>query len=166
LGGWRDRVQGTNASPAMEFTLADGDHLERADAPNIVARGFTVTARFDTEGKDGVIVAQGGSGHGFVLFVKDGKVFFALRRGNSLTVTPGLALGEGLHNTKATVATGGVLELTLDQQPSVSARAAGLLQRMPTDGLDVGEDTGGLVGPYSEDNAFRGRIESVAIKLE
>jgi len=166
LGGWRDRAQGTNASPAMEFTLADGDHLERADAPNIVARGFTVTARFGTEGKDGVIVAQGGSGHGFTLFVRDGKVFFALRRGNTLTETPGLPVGNGLHNAKATLAAAGVLELTLDQQPSVSARAAGLLQRMPTDGLDVGEDTGGLVGPYSEDNAFNGRIEFVRIVLE
>jgi arylsulfatase len=166
LGGWRDRAQGTNASPAMDFTLADGDHLERADAPNIVARAFSVTARFDTEGKDGVIVAQGGSGHGFTLFVKDGKAFFALRRGNTLTVTPGLPVGDGSHNAKATAAAGGVLELSLDQQPSVSARAAGLLQRMPTDGLDVGEDTGGLVGPYSEDNAFGGRIELVRIVLQ
>jgi arylsulfatase len=166
LGGWRDRAQGTNASPAMQFTLADGDHLERSAAPNIVARGFTVSARFDAGGKDGVIVAQGGSGTGFTLFVKDGKVFFGLRRWNTLTVTPGLVAGDGLHNTKATLAAGGVLELTLDEQPSVSARAAGLLQRMPADGLDVGEDTGGLVGPYSENNAFGGRIESVRMVLE
>ena len=37
---------------------------------------------------------------------------------------------------------------------------------MPADGLDVGEDAGGLVGPYKEENGFGGRIESVHIKLE
>jgi arylsulfatase len=166
LGGWRDRVQGTNASPAKEFTLEDGTHLDRADAPNIVARGFTVTARFDTASKDGVIVAHGGSGHGFALFVQKGKLLFALRRGTVLTTTPGISIGAGLHTAKATVAQGGMIALALDAQPAVSARSAGLLQQMPADGLDVGEDAGGLVGSYSDDNAFGGQIEFIKIKLE
>jgi hypothetical protein len=59
-----------------------------------------------------------------------------------------------------------VLTLALDDQPAVSARAAGLLQQMPADGLDVGEDAGGLVGPYQEGNNFGGVIESVHIKLD
>ena len=166
LGGWRNRAQGTNASAATEFTLEDGDHLERGDAPNIAARAFTVTARFDALGKDGVIVAQGGSGHGFALFVKDGKVFFALRRGNVLTTTPGISVSAGLNIAKVTVAKGGVMTLALDTQPAVSARASGLLQQMPADGLDVGEDAGGLVGPYTDDNAFGGQIDFVKIQLE
>ncbi len=166
LGGWRDRVKGTNASTATQFTLEDGDHIDRAEAPNIARRAFTVSARFDSMGKDGVIVAQGGSGHGFVLFVKDRNVFFALRRGNVLTTTPGIVIDDGLHSAKATVALDGALSLTVDQKPSVVARAAGLLQQMPVDGLDVGEDGGGLVGIYSDDNAFGGRIESVRIVLE
>jgi len=166
LGGWRDRAKGTNASAATEFTLADGDHLDRADAPNIAARPFSVTARFETLGQDGVIVAQGGSGHGFALFVQSGKVFFALRRGNVLTVTPGVAVGSGWRSAKATVAKNGLLSLALDAQPSVSVGAAGVLQQVPADGLDIGEDAGGLVGSYSDDNAFGGRIDSVRIILE
>ena len=166
LGGWRDRVQGTNASLAMEFTLADGDHLERAEAPNIAARAFTITVRFDTEGKDGVIVAQGGSGHGFALFVKNGELIFALRRGTVLTATPAISIGSGARTARARVAKAGALTLGIDDQSPVSAQAAGLLQQMPADGLDVGEDAGGLVGPYKEENGFGGRIESVHIKLE
>jgi hypothetical protein len=37
---------------------------------------------------------------------------------------------------------------------------------MPIDGLDVGSDQGGLVGPYPADNRFDGTIESVLIELE
>jgi arylsulfatase len=166
LGGWRDRLKGTNASAATEFALEDGDHLERSDAPNIAARAFTVTASFDAMGKDGVIVAQGGSGHGFALFVKKGELFFALRRGNALTTTPRIALNAGLHTATATVAKGGSLTLRLDEVVPVSVSAPGLLQQMPADGLDVGEDAGGLVGPYPEDNSFGGRIDWVRIKLE
>jgi hypothetical protein len=36
---------------------------------------------------------------------------------------------------------------------------------MPVDGLDVGQDAGGLVGPYGEENGFGGSIESVHIQL-
>jgi arylsulfatase len=165
LGGWRDRSVGTNASTKTEFTLKDGDHLDRGSAPNIAARGFTVTARFDTAGKDGVIVAQGGSAHGFTLFVQDGKLIFALRRANVLTATPGIVVPAGLHTATASAEKDGMLTLKLDDQQSVSAHAAGLLTRVPTDGLDVGEDAGGLVGSYSEDNGFGGTIESVQIKL-
>jgi arylsulfatase A-like enzyme len=166
LGGWRDRTKGTNASTATEFTLKDGDHLERGDAPNLAAHGFTLTARFDAASKDGVVVAQGGSAHGFALFVANGKLVFGLRRAGVLTTTPGISLAPGLHTAKATVAKGGLLTLTVDNQEPAAAHAAGPLQQMPTDGLDVGEDAGGLVGPYSAENSFGGRIESVEIRLD
>ncbi len=166
LGGWRDRAKGTNASAATEFALQEGDHLERGDAPNIVARGFTITARFDTAGKDGVIVAQGGTGHGFALFVEKGQLIFAVRRNNTLTRTPGVAVGAGLHTATANVTKGGMITLRFDEAAPVSANASGLLQQMPVDGLDVGQDAGGLVGPYTESNSFEGRIDWVRIKLE
>jgi arylsulfatase len=165
LGGWRDRSRGTNASTATEFTLKDGDHLERADAPNIAGRAFTVTAHFDSAGKDGVIVAQGGTAHGFALYVANGRLVFALRRGNALIATPGVLVSAGLQKARASVAQDGSLSLILNDREPVTARASGTLQQMPVDGLDVGQDAGGLVGPYGEENGFGGSIESVHIQL-
>ena len=166
LGGWRAGGKSTNASAATEFTLQDGDHLERGDAPNLAARAFTVTARFEADREGGgVIVAQGGSVHGFALLVQKGNLHFALRRDRVLTTTPGIPVGPGSHLARAVLAGDGALSLTLDEQPAVSARAAGLLQQMPGDGLDVGEDSGGLVGSYGAENGFSGRIESVRIQL-
>ena len=37
---------------------------------------------------------------------------------------------------------------------------------MPVDGLEVGSDQAGLVGPYPADNQFHGTIESVRIDLD
>jgi len=166
LGGWRAPSKATNASPASEFTLQDGDHLDRADAPNLNAHPFEITVRFESMGKDGVLVAQGGSVHGFTLFLKNGELHFAIRRGNVLTSTPGIAVTTGLRTAKASLAKGGAMTLILDNRPPVAVQAAGLLEQMPGDGLDVGEDAGGLVGPYAEDNGFTGRIDSVHIKLQ
>jgi arylsulfatase A-like enzyme len=163
LGGWRDRDRGTNYSRKTEFVLKDGDHLERGDAPNLVQRGFTLTARFDPAGKDGVIVAQGGSAHGFSLFVEEGKLIFAVRRGKTLAATAGLNLRPGVQTARATLSKES-LSLVLNNGAPVTA-PGGWIDQMPTDGLDVGEDAGGLVGPYREENGFGGTIESVHIQL-
>jgi hypothetical protein len=48
---------------------------------------------------------------------------------------------------------------------AASGKAPGLLTTMPTDGLEVGSDEGGLVGPYPAANQFSGAIESVIIEL-
>jgi hypothetical protein len=137
-----------------------------ASAPNLASQPFVVTIRFDSQGKDGVLVAQGGSGHGFTLFLKNGQLHFAIRRGNVLTTTAGIEVTPGLRTAKASFARGGAMTLVMDDRPPVTAQAAGLLEQMPVDGLDVGEDAGGLVGPYSEENGFTGRIDSVHIKLQ
>ena len=59
-----------------------------------------------------------------------------------------------------------MMTLTLDGQVAAKGQAPGLLTRMPVDGLDVGADEGGLVGPYRTANHFSGAIESVIIELD
>jgi arylsulfatase A-like enzyme len=165
LGTWRGRERGTNASTATEFTLKDGDHLERGDAPNIVGRAFTITAKFDASGRDGVVVAHGGTAHGFTLFVQDGKLTFAVRRGRALSATPAVPIAAGVQTAVASLSPDGTLSLRVNQSEPVTARAGGLVQQMPVDGLDVGEDGAGLVGSYGDENGFSGVIESVHLRL-
>jgi arylsulfatase A-like enzyme len=167
LGAWRGGSKSTEGlSTNTLFTLNDGDHLERADAPNISGRAFTLTATFDAQGKDGVIVAQGGNVHGYSLFVEDGKVSFAFRRASALTTVSAGEVKEGKHVAKAHVSREGELTLTIDGKSAATKRAAGALTQMPGDGLDIGADEGGLVAPYKSENAFGGTIDSVEIRLE
>jgi arylsulfatase len=164
LGAWRDR---TNAlSKETRFVLKAGDHLDRADAPAIARRGFTITASFNNNGaKDGVLVAQGGTAHGYALFLADGKLCFMVRSSTGAATATATLSRNGTHKAVAHFDGKKGLSLTLDDQPETSATARGPVNTMPVDGLDIGADNGGAVGPYSTPNKFTGRIESMIIEL-
>src|SRR4030095_5205549 len=80
LGTGRDKSGNTNFSRKTRFVLKTGDHLDRSDAPAIARRACRVTANFSGGPMDsGVIVAQGGSAHGYSLFISEGFLHFAVR---------------------------------------------------------------------------------------
>src|SRR4030095_7034051 len=72
-------------APAQEFTFKPGDHLGLDAAPQIAGRALSIAATFESQQQEGVIIAQGGTAHGYTLYLQDGEVFFALRRYNVLT---------------------------------------------------------------------------------
>jgi len=170
LGGWRSTAQrgGRNLALSKEtkFDLKMGDHLDRSQAPAIGGRGFTITATFDAQASQGVIVAQGGAARGYTLFLQDGKLVFGLRAGGDFTSIATREPATGAHTAVARLARDGALSLVLDRQPSVTGKAPGIIKEMPVDGLEVGSDEAGQVGPYPAENRFRGTIESVRIELE
>ncbi len=161
LGAWRDSASSTNRN----FTLKAGAHLEKSQAPVVARQPFTITAHFDTLGKDGVIMAQGATAHGYALFIEGGRLKFGLRRANILTVVDGGAVAEGERVAKVVVRERGEIELDLDGKRVGSGQASGLLMQNPADGLDVGSDEGKPVAEYKSPHPFGGRIESVEITL-
>jgi arylsulfatase A-like enzyme len=172
LGGWKAPGAGKKAasskalSKATRFELKMGQHLDRAQAPAIVERGFTITAKLNVEGSDGVIVAQGGTSRGYSLFLHNGKLTFLVRTASDVTTS--IATFEtviGPHAAVARFEIDGKLTLKLDDQTIATAKAPGLISAMPVDGLEVGSDDAGQVGPYSPDNRFRGAIDSVIVEL-
>ncbi len=158
-------------SKKKRFKLTKGADLSRERAPFVEGRGFQVTARFVANGKDGVIVAQGGSSHGYALYVKDDRVNFATRHQGTLTV---VALAKPLDAGKV------VVEVTLAKDGAITLSALspsgteeisgkielGPLKTMPLDGLQVGQDVNGAVGPYEAPFAFEGEIDKVQIRLD
>jgi len=169
LGTWRgkDGAEDDALSKERRFTLKAGDRLDRTEAPAVAKRGFTITAKFDAgAARDGVIVAQGGKAHGYALYIADGRLHFTARSsaGRATASTPGPA--GGAHSAIARLDSDGALTLTMDQQPILTAKMGGPIAVMPRDGLDVGSDSGGLVGPYPASNRFSGSIESLIIEIE
>jgi len=153
-------------SQETSYRLKAGDRLDRAHAPAVAGRGFTITATFSAEEPRGVIVAQGGTARGYALFVEDGKLVFLVRAGGQATRIASERTVRGVHTAVARIDRSGALSLAIDGQPAASGRAPGLIGQMPVDGLEVGRDEAGLVGPYTADNRFRGTIESVRIELD
>jgi arylsulfatase len=166
LGAWRRKPAETEtSSPQRRFDLKAGARLARDQAPAIAGRAFTITVKFDPgAATNGVLVAQGGSALGYALYLAQGKLTFIVRS-RAAVATASAALAAGPQTALARLDTNGVLTLSLDGQPPARARLNGLIAAMPVDGLDVGADTGGAVGPYAPPHPFTGTIESVTIEL-
>ena len=172
LGGWKSGgatkrpAARRNLSKKTRFDLKSGDHLDRSDAPAIAGRGFSITAKFNAHSPSGVLVAQGGSARGYSLFLQEGKLTFLYRETGDTATR--LSIPEnvvGLHVAHINVGRDAKITLALDDKTTVTEQAADLLKTMPVDGLDVGSDSGGLVGDYTSENKFPGAIDSVLIEL-
>lgn len=167
LAAWRGKGGPNAASKERRFTLKAGDHLDGSEAPAIAGRAFTLTVKFDTgAAKDGVLIAQGGSSHGYALFLAEGKLHFVVRGREGVATANAPDLVIGAHTAIARLDATGTLTLKVDEKPAVTAVRQNLITAQPADGLDVGSDEGGAVGPYSTPNKFTGTIESITIELD
>jgi arylsulfatase len=169
MGGWAAKERGAAGRAALSketrFELKAGTHLLRSQSPAVAGRGFTITARFEATGPNGVIVAQGGTARGYCLFLNQGKLAFLVRASGQATTIETPEPLKGTHTAIARLAQDGGLSLSVDGKTPARGKSSTLINAMPVDGLDVGSDEAGLVGPYPEQNQFNGTIESVLIEL-
>ncbi|MFM1768489.1 MAG: hypothetical protein RJA22_1018 [Verrucomicrobiota bacterium] len=171
LGTWKGRPAGNTAAPkggaATRFELKAGDRLEAAEAPAIAGRGFRATVNFEAgPAAQGVLLAQGGSNLGYALYAGGGRLH-AVVRNRQGKAEASLPLGAGAHRAVLRMEASGALSLTLGPATE-PARAAlpGGIGSMPADGLSVGSDEGGRVGPYGEENRFNGTLGAVRVELD
>ena len=164
LGAWDGEKQATTRKTV--FLLSAGAHLDRAEAPPVADRPFTIRAKFTTslDHPNGVLVAQGATAIGYTLFLRDNHPVFFVRAQGATSKVTGPSLKPGEHEVLAQLAANGFLNLTVDGQATAPV-AGTLLPRVPTDGLDVGRDDGAAVGPYTVPNAFDGPIGSITIEV-
>jgi arylsulfatase len=172
LGGWKAPEPDQKKGKASErltkrekFELKKGDRLARSEAPAVARRAFSISAEFDAGRGDGVIVAQGGTARGYALFVQQGRLVFLVRAGaEPASISTPTALS-GPRSALAQLTRDGKMTLAVDGKVVADGNAGGPIPTMPVDGLDVGCDSEGLVGPYGEDNSFKGELRSVTIEL-
>ncbi len=69
-----------------KFDLKPNADLSQYDGPFIEKRGFNVRVEAKKPGTQGVLIAQGGTAHGFTLYLKDGRLHFATRVGTQQAV--------------------------------------------------------------------------------
>ena len=164
---WPNGGNARKVSRKKQFKLNAKTRLPRdGGVPNVMRRGFTATVEIQKTG-NGVLVGQGGTAHGYALFIRKGKPVFAFRRNNKLTEVVGTkALGEGPVRVAGRVDAKGALQLLVDGKLVGSGQAAGTLTQVPQDGLEVGRDNNGNVGRYESPNPFTGTIDSASLTLE
>tara|TARA_R110002073_G_scaffold46789_7_gene127474 strand:+ start:40697 stop:42922 length:2226 start_codon:yes stop_codon:yes gene_type:complete len=146
------------------FKLNMGDKLHRTEAPYIKNKAFAVTADIDVKG-DGVIVAQGGSSQGWSLYLKNGKLCFGWTQNGKRVVTTSDARVSGKQQVTAIVSKPGTVQLKIGEKQVAESKIDGLLGEQPLDGLQVGQDENGAVGPYAVPFPLQGTVNQVVIEL-
>ena len=164
---WPGQRSAQRVSRAKKFTLKPKTQLPRdGGLPGVSRRALRVTATV-AAAAPGVIVAQGGSAHGYALLVDaDRRLVFCFRRNGVLTqLTSPQNLPAGKLVLAGQVQTDGSLELAINGRTVARGKAAGPLTALPADGLQVGRDTGGSVGNYKTPNPYQGKIVRVTLEL-
>jgi len=142
-----------------------GDTLPSAQAPNIADKELEISADIEPAGKEGVVVAQGGTARGYAVYLTQGKLAFAVREGGNLTtIVTKDPLGNGHFLVQATLHANGALALLVDGKQVAEGKAGGLIGQQPRAGLSVGYASQAAVGDYDTPDPFKGKVSNVRVK--
>lgn len=155
------------ASSKQRFTLKQGDELTGGKAPDVKRRGFRIEAELAEIPANGTILAQGGSRAGYALYVKDGCLVFALRsKGGNGTVAATAALPKDAAKVGVVLGKDASVTLSVNGSEVARGKVPELLYDQPTEGLQVGFDTGAAVGEYQGENRFAGQVRTLTLELD
>jgi arylsulfatase A-like enzyme len=149
--------------PTSLAQAKSGDTIVSAAAPQVGQRAFTIAVTVDTAQRDAVIVAQGGL-IGHALYLKGGRVAFAVRHGADEVVeilSP--AEVKGSFTVTASLAADGAMKLSVAGQDVVTGKAKGALPRQPAEDFCVGHDTAKPVGVYGKLIVLQGSISGLSV---
>jgi len=150
-------------SSKKRFELSHGVDLPQDKAPFIQKKAFRFSASVTPAPgtSDGVLIAQGGTAHGWSVFVKDRKLHFASRHNGKLTVIRSdESIPPKRFNLSGSLAGDGSVELALNGRQIARGKTPGAISSMPVDGLQVGADKNGAVGEYAVPFAYAGKVQA------
>ena len=158
------------ADPAADATktsmedLKIGDTVGGANAPQVAKQPITITCEVKTQASDGVIVAHGGIGVGYTLYMKDSHLVFAVRRSaDEITRITSPAAIHGYAKIEARLAADGAMTLSIDGAQAASAKAGGVLGKQPAEKFCIGHDDAQTVDEYDGRKLFQGSISNLHI---
>lgn len=159
----------SNNTPAYnrkqkKFELKHGSALDSSKAPFLQERGFTVKATANVLG-DGVIAAQGGSNHGWSMYVQDGKLCFATTRGGKQSIVNTATEINGTANVVAKLRKSGQLTISVNGNTATEKQLDGCLTGQPLEPLEVGCDSDGVVGNYAAPYPLNGKVKALTISI-
>ena len=135
-------------------------------APAIAGKPFRIDCRVSGKPTKGVIVAHGGTVVGYSLYLKDGKLTFAVRRNNStihrVTTTPPPADSLSIS---AILEGNGTISLSVNNSEPATTKTPGPLPSHPQEDLSISHDAANPVDDESPAQTFDGVIDSLTVTV-
>jgi hypothetical protein len=131
---------------------------------NPAGKEVTVEAWVKAEKPGGVILARGGSSHGYAMYLENKRPRFAVRiEGRSASVGAKAKITEQWVHLAGVLTAEKELRIYVDGKPAGSAKAGGLITQDPQEAMEIGADAGSTVGDYTGPFAFKGLIDEVRV---
>lgn len=127
-------------------------------------KALTVEAWVLAEKAGGVVLAQGGGSHGYVLYLKGGRPHFGVRVNQVFAEVgaEGKVVGRWTH-VAGVLTEDKRLRVYVNGKSAGEAAAPGLLGTNPAEALEIGVDEGSAVGEYAASSGFKGVIDEVRV---
>ncbi len=154
----------TNNRKLKHFELKHGAALTSNQAPYLEQRGFQINVTANVSG-DGVIAAQGGSNHGWALYIKQGTLRFAITRSGKQTLLDTETAVSGKVSIEARLTKSGKLKINLNGESVADIKLEGTLTSQPLESLEVGSDSEGVVGKYEQPFPLEGKVDKLVIDI-
>ena len=170
LGTWRRNrkkpKQKKYNKKQTRFELRNKANLDEEQAPYVKGRSIQIQIELQKTKGDGVLIAHGGYTHGYAVYLKGGKLHFAVRRKGKLTriVSKELLPSETSLIT-AKYDQSGNLSLTSFKKEFARGKVDGAMLETPIDGLSVGYDRGDPVSNYQGPFPYEGTIKAVVLQV-
>jgi len=149
----------------LKFEFKQSANVNAGSAPWLPGRGIQLTVPLTWNGKDGVLIAQGGASNGYALWIKDGLLHWTVTR-NDVAATisgkskvPSVQFTVTVRQEKSGEATLAIADLQV-----AKGNFGGAFPAQPFDGLSVGQDAGSLVREFAT-NKYDDKIGPVQILL-
>ena len=114
-----------------------------------------------------MLVAHGGTAHGYALYLKEGWLTFAVRRrGKQSLLASTVKLPAAPLKVTAVLSKNGEVVLRANETVLVTGKLPGGVVSQPVDGLDVGRDEKGAVGDYEGPFPFQGKLGQIVVELK
>jgi len=151
-------------SPEREGSLVV---IGKSKSLNPAGKPLTVEAFVNPLDDHGVVFADGGSTHGYALYLTAGKPIFSVRvKGDLYSVEGEEGLDAQWYHLAGRISEGEEgkeLHLFVNGDLVASATAKGFLEGEPAEGLSIGADQESSAGKYEGPYAFKGLIDEVRV---
>ena len=124
-------------------------------------QAFEINFKVDkaSPSSSGVLVSQGGSINGYSVYLRNGKLTFAIRRNGEIHLAASDAtVSEQAFEARASLLPSGEMKLFLNRDEIARANAGKLLPSTPREGFSLNADPDTTVGDYPSPFPFAGKV--------